>query len=239
MMRPYRSGRSRAGHGVLASCRVAVAAAVLLAAGGAKGQCVDEALKEQLIGKRAYRGVVERKIRKSLRHELAPMGGWYAADVSDGAPIYGGAYTFHFTEDLGLEASYFRTQQRFVFLESIVDSNQGLIQITAPDTELLQYFMGHLVWSLAYGKVRWMGGAIGRYDFHVALGAGAAVEPGERGLAGSAGLGMKFYLNEWLALRFDVRDHIRQMQRERLGIERVVNDVTVLGGLGVFIPFSN
>jgi outer membrane beta-barrel protein len=210
-----------------------------LATSPAHAQCVDEALKEQLIGKRAYRGVVERKIRKSLRHELAPMGGWYAADVSDGAPIYGGAYTFHFTEDLGLEASYFRTQQRFAFLEGIVESNQGLIQITAPETELLQYFMGNLVWSLAYGKVRWMGGAIGRYDFHVALGAGVAVEPGERGLTGSAGFGMKFYLNEWLALRLDVRDQVRQMQRERLGIERIVNDVTVLGGLGVLIPFSN
>lgn len=167
------------------------------------------------------------------------MGGWYAADLSDGAPIYGGAYTFHFTEDLGLEASYFRTQQRFAFLESIVDSNQGLIQITAPNTELLQYFMGNLVWSLAYGKVRWMGGAIGRYDFHVALGAGVAVEPGERGMTGSLGVGMKFYLNEWLALRFDVRDQIRQMQRERLGIEKVVNDITVLGGLAIFVPFTN
>lgn len=238
-MSSYRPGHPRVGHCVLAFCRAALTLAVLFAAGAAEGRCVDEALKEQLIGKRAYRGVVERKIRKSLRHELAPMGGWYAADVSDGAPIYGGAYTFHFTEDLGLEASYFSTQQRFVFLEAIVESNQGLIQITAPETELLQYFMGHLVWSLAYGKVRWMGGAIGRYDFHLALGAGVAVEPGERGLAGSLGLGMKFYLTEWLALRFDVRDHIRQMQRERLGIERVVNDVTVLGGLGVFIPFSN
>ena len=40
-------------------------------------------------------------------------------------------------------------------------------------------------------------------------------------------------------LRLDVRDQIRQMQRERLGIERIVNDVTVLGGLGVFLPFQN
>lgn len=222
----------------LASIGIAYAALCTFAA-PAQAQCVDEALREQLIGKRAYRGVVERKIRKALRHELAPMGGWYAADLSDGAPIYGGAYTFHFTEDLGLEASYFRTQQRFAFLESIVDSNQGLIQITAPNTELLQYFMGNLVWSLAYGKVRWMGGAIGRYDFHVALGAGVAVEPGERGMTGSLGVGMKFYLNEWLALRFDVRDQIRQMQRERLGIEKVVNDITVLGGLAIFVPFTN
>ncbi len=236
MGRGPKGAQRRAGVALLAW---AVLATLGLRAPAASAQCVDEALKEQLIGKRAYRGVVERKIRKALRHELAPMAGWYAGDVSDGAPVYGGAYTFHFTEDVGLEASYLRTQQRFVFLESIVDSNQGLIQITAPETEVLQYFMGNLVWSLAYGKVRWMGGAIGRYDFHVALGAGVAVEPGERGLAGSIGFGTKFYLTEWLAIRLDVRDQIRQMQRERLGIERIVNDVTVLGGLGVFLPFQN
>ncbi len=218
---------------------VLAALAICTSSYSASAQCVDEALKEQLVGKRAYRGVVERKIQKALRHEFTPIGGWYAADLSDGAPIYGGAYTFHFTEDLGLEASYLRTQQNFEFLNSIVDSNQGLVQITAPDSELLQYFMGNLVWSLAYGKVRWLGGAIGRFDFHVNLGAGAAVEPGERGLTGSAGFGMNFYFTEWLALRVDARDYIRQMKRQRLGVEKIVNDIAVLGGLSVFVPFSN
>jgi outer membrane beta-barrel protein len=220
-------------------CLAAVAAVVLGFSRPARAQCVDEALKEQLVGKRSYRGVVERQIQKALRHELSPMGGWYAADVSDGAPIYGGAYTFHFTEDVGLEASYLRTQQNFAFLRGVVDSNQGLVQITAPNTELLQYYMGTLVWSLAYGKVRWLGGAIGRFDFNVALGAGVAVEPGERGFTGEGGFGLKFYANEWLAIRLDARDYIRQMKRQSLGIEQIVNDVAVLGGLSVFIPFSN
>ena len=35
----------------------------------ANAQCVDEALKEQLVGKRAYRGVVPRVFKKALRHE--------------------------------------------------------------------------------------------------------------------------------------------------------------------------
>ncbi len=231
------SGWVQASRGFVAT--LAVLAVVLLGTRPARAQCVDEALKEQLVGKRSYRGVVERQIQKALRHELTPMGGWYAADVSDGAPIYGGAYTFHFTEDLGLEASYLRTQQNFAFLEGVVESNQGLVQITAPDTELLPYFMGNLVWSVAYGKVRWMGGAIGRFDFHVTLGAGVAVEPGERGITGSGGFGLKFYLNEWLALGLDTRDYVRQMKRQNLGIERIVNDIAVLGGLSVFIPFHN
>jgi outer membrane beta-barrel protein len=205
----------------------------------AHAQCVDEALKQQLIGKRAYRGVVPRLFQKALRHELSAMGGWYAGDLSDGAPVYGGAYTFHFTEDLGLEASYFRTTQKFALLEAINDRQAGLIDIVAAERSTVQLFLGHLVWSLAYGKVRWLGGAIGRFDFHVALGAGAAVEPGDLGLTGSGGFGMKFYLAQWLAFRLDVRDHVRAQKRVQLGVEKVVNDVSAMGGLSVFFPFSN
>lgn len=216
-----------------------VALAAFAVAGGARAQCVDEALKQQLIGERAYRGVVPRLIKKALRHELSVLGGWYAGDIADGAPLYGGAYTFHFTEDLALEASYLRTRQSFALLEAIDQRQQGLIDIVEAEDNPIQLFLGHLVWSLAYGKVRWMGGAIGRYDFSVALGGGATVEPGDLGVTGSAGFGFKFYFNEWLALRLDARDIIHSQQRVQLGVDRVVNDITVMGGLSLFIPFSS
>lgn len=205
----------------------------------AHAQCVDEALKEQLVGERAYRGVVPRKFQKALRHELSAMGGWYAGDISDGAPMYGGSYTFHFTEDLGLEASYLRSRQRFALLDAIIDRQQGLVGLVRAEDNPVQFFMGNVVWSLAYGKVRWMGGAIGRYDFYLALGGGATVEPGDLGLTGSGGFGMKFYLTQWLALRLDVRDLVHEQKRVALGVEKIVNDITATGGLSVFIPFTN
>jgi outer membrane beta-barrel protein len=205
----------------------------------ASAQCVDEALKQQLIGERAYRGVVPRLIKKSLRHEVSAMGGWFAGDLSDGAPAYGGAYTFHFTEDLGLEASYLRTREHFALLDAIIARQQGLVNLVKAEDNPVQFFMGHLVWSLAYGKVRWMGGGISRYDFYLSLGGGATVEPGDIGLTGSGGFGMKFYLTEWLALRWDVRDAVHQQKRVSLGVEKVVNDITATGGLSVFIPFHS
>ena len=213
-----------------------MAASSLLVAGAAGAQCVDETLREQLVGQRAYRGVVDRKIQKALRHELGPIGGWFAADISDGAPIWGGAYTFHFTEELGLEASYLRTRRSSDLYNEIIDRHQGQLQLTREEEVDVQLFMGHLVWTLAYGKVRWLGGGIGRFDFHIALGAGAIDAPGER-VAGSAGVGMKFYLTEWLDFRLDFRDLVHG-QRAPLGFERVVNDISATGGLGVFFPFK-
>jgi outer membrane beta-barrel protein len=204
----------------------------------ASAQCVDEALKQQLVGERAYRGVVPRKFQKALRHELSALGGWFAGDLSDGAPVYGGAYTFHFTEDLGLEASYLRSRQRYSLLDAL-NERQPLVDLVETEDNPLQFFSGNVVWSLAYGKVRWLGGAIGRYDFYVSLGGGATVEPGDVGLTGSGGFGMKFYLTQWLALRLDVRDFVHEQKRVALGVEKIVNDITATGGLSVFIPFTN
>ncbi len=221
---------------LLAGCLLGVSACLFLAL-PARAQCVDEELKQELVGKRAYRGVVPRKFKKALRHELSAMGGWYAGDLADGAPMFGGAYTFHFTEDLALEASYFHTWRSFGFLNAVANRNEGLIGI-GNEKSAVNMYMGHLVWTLAYGKVRWFGGPIGRFDFFLALGAGAVDEAGSRGVAGSGGFGMKFFLTDWLAFRLDARDQVRSVKGP-LGVERTVNDVTLLGGFSVFIPFTS
>jgi outer membrane beta-barrel protein len=204
----------------------------------ARAQCVDEELKEQLLGRRAYRGVVPRLFKKALRHELSAFGGWYAADLSDGRATFGGAYTFHFTEDLGLEASYLRTHRSFGFLDAINDRQQGLTQITQNEDAAVQLFMGHVIWSLAYGKIRWFGGPIGRFDFYLALGAGAADEDGTSSVAASGGFGMKFHLAQWMLVRLDIRDHVHSL-RAPLGVDEVVNDITTLAGLSLMLPFSS
>lgn len=209
----------------------------LLQGGRASAQCVDEELKQELVGKRAYRGVVPRKFKKALRHELSPLGGWDAGDIADGAPIYGGAYTFHFTEDLALEASFLHTTRKFGFLEAVDQAHENVLSIGNTSSPVNMY-MGHLVWTLAYGKVRWFGGPIGRFDFYVAAGAGAVDEAGSRGVAGSGGFGMKLFFTDWLGMRLDVRDLVRSV-RGPLGVERTVNDIIALGGLSVFIPFSS
>ena len=71
------------------------------------------------------------------------------------------------------------------------------------------------------------------------LGGGATVQPGDIGLTGSGGFGMKFYLTQWLALRLDVRDFVHEQKRVALGVEKIVNDITATGGFSVFIPFTN
>jgi hypothetical protein len=84
-----------------------------------------------------------------------------------------------------------------------------------------------------------MGGAIGRFDFNIMLGGGATVEPGNLGITGTGGFGLKFYFNEWLAMRLETRDIVHAQQRVQLGVDTVVNDIVVLGGLSLFFPFTS
>lgn len=199
------------------------------------GNCVDEDLKHDLVGGRHYRGVQPRLFTKSFRHELSALGGWLAGDANDGAPWYGGAYTFHFSEELGLEASVGFSRARAKLADTIQRRFPQPIEVYRNDRRVIQY-LGHLMWSLAYGKMRWMGGAISRFDFHIALGGGVADDEVSRGLMGSFGIGSKIYLTSWLALRLELRDQISS--QKILDDRRIVNDLLFFGGLSVFFPFK-
>src|SRR5579883_3682747 len=150
---------------------VAPLACVVSAAAPARAQCVDEELERELVGGRHYRGVQERLFTKAYRHELSALGGWYSADLFSSSWLAGGAYTFHFSEDLGLEASVEFTRFRSAVTDAYERRYPQIQVLDRPDRPGTLYF-GHLVWSFAYGKLRWMGDGISRFDLNAAIGAG-------------------------------------------------------------------
>ena len=217
---------------LIGSLAIAAAAPVMIAA-PAEAQCIDEAIRDELNARRRYRGVRERIFQKALRHEISIMGGVYAADLLSATYLLQAAYTFHVTEDLGLEASfgYSRAESELV---RIIENDRGisLIRIDAP----VFIYQAHLLWTIAYGKLRWFGDGISRFDFNIAIGGGLTDNTTSRGLMFSAGLGIKFLFAEWFSIRIDIRDQV--MQQELLGSSTIVNNLTATLGLSMFIPFT-
>lgn len=203
------------------------------AAATAHAQCIDEAIQDELNARRAYRGVEERLFQKAGRHELSVMGGLYAADLLSSSYIFSGAYTFHVTEALGLEASfgYARADSEIV---RIIERDRGITLLREAAPVLL--YQGHLLWSIAYGKMRWFGSGISRFDLYLALGGGVTDNQTARGLTFSGGLGLKFYLGDWFAVRFDVRDQV--LEQDVLGESTLVQNLVATLGFSVFIPFG-
>jgi outer membrane beta-barrel protein len=201
----------------------------------ARAQCVDEELQQELVGGRHYRGVEQRLFTKAFRHELSAMGGWYAADLYSGNWLAGGAYTFHFSEDLALEALVEFTRFRSAVTDAYERRYPNIQVLDRADKPGTLYF-GHIVWSFAYGKLRWMGDGISRFDFNLAFGAGVTDDSTSRGVTASAGIGTKLYFGKWFAVRFDARDHV--LREVLVGDEHLVNDVLVTLGASVFLPFG-
>lgn len=200
----------------------------------AEAQCIDEAIRDELNARRRYRGVRERLFQKAGRFEVSVMGGVYAADLLSASYLLQGTLTYHVSEEVGLEAGfgYSRADSQLVRL---IEQDRGisLIRLDAP----VFIYQAHLVWAIAYGKVRWFGADIGRIEFNVAVGGGVTDNQTSRGLTGSFGFGVKFFFEEWFALRIDVRDQV--LQQELLGESAIVNNLTATFGLSVFLPFEN
>ena len=202
----------------------------------ASAQCVDDELKQELVGGRHYRGVEERLFTKAFRHELSVMGGLYAADLYSSSWLVGRRVHLPLQRGprpRGERAVHALPQRRDRLVRAALPGDPGA---STTRTSPGRLYFGHLVWSFAYGKLRWMGDGISRFDFNLAIGAGATDDSTSLGVTGSAGLGTKFYFGKWFAVRFDVRDHV--LQEVLVGDEHLVNDVLVTLGASVFIPFG-
>jgi outer membrane beta-barrel protein len=196
-------------------------------------QCVDESIRDELNARRTYRGVQKRVFQKAGRHELSVMGGLYAADLLSSSYLLTAAYTFHFTEYLAIEASfgYTRADSKLVRIVEEETSFTAL-RLNTP----VYLYQGHLLWTLAYGKLRWFEGGISRFDLNLAIGGGVTDNQTAQGITGSAGLGLKLYFTEWFALRIDIRDQV--LTQELLGRTQLVNNLAATLGLSLFLPFS-
>jgi outer membrane beta-barrel protein len=194
--------------------------------------CIDENIKADLFAKRRIRTTRDRLFQQTNRHELTIQGGYYVSDLFDGTYTYGGAYTYHMTEDLAVEASGGYTRISSAGGPELERSFQVLEG--KPRRQLT--FDTDLVWVPAHAKMR-LGGSITHLDLYIALGGGVVDSVLSSDLAGNGGIGMKFFLSTFghaVAIRFDVRDHVF---REQLLAEKVfVNDLTATLGFSLYLP---
>ncbi|HEX2675797.1 MAG TPA: outer membrane beta-barrel domain-containing protein [Polyangiales bacterium] len=202
-------------------------------ASSSASSCIDESIRDELNARRRYRGVQKRLFQKAGRHELSFLGGVYAADLLSSSYLLSGAYTYHFTEDLGLEASFGYTRADSALVRIVeTDTSFTALRLNTP----VYIYEGHLLWSLAYGKLRWFSGSVSRFDLFSAFGGGVTDNQTAQGLTGSFGLGFKMFFGDWFAVRLDLRDQI--LQQELLGHSEIVNNLAATLGLSAFVPFS-
>lgn len=195
--------------------------------------CIDREIANRLAIKRKRRGAVDRLFVKQARHELTLLGGYYSSDLYSATYAAGGSYTYHMTEDMAVEFGAMYTHANADIIRALEDSRGALLDDDYSRVLLVESL---LVWTPIYGKLR-LGGQIMRFDINMSLGVGVVESQTSRGATGVAGFGFKLFIGKAMALRVDARNHV--FRQELLDERFLVNDVSVISGLSLFLPFGN
>jgi outer membrane beta-barrel protein len=179
-------------------------------------------------GKR--KGVQRRDFLKRHRFELSGVGGFYASDTLSSTYSYGGALAYYPSEDFGVEVLVTRSPVRFRLEEPFTSFDQE--HRFTPG--IAWQGMLSLLWSPIHAKLKFSDKTIIHSDVFVVAGAGRTFHETVMGLTWEAGLGIKLYVSHYVTLRLDVRDFL--LPQEVLGRGRITNNITVLGGVSVWLP---
>jgi len=153
----------------------------------------------------------------------------YASDLLSSTYTAGGAVAFFPSEDFGLEllVSYapvkFRLEAPFTSFEQTRRFVPGAA---------LQAVAG-LLFSPFHAKFKLTEETILHGDLYAVAGGGRTFHDSVQGITFQAGVGLQLYLWRRLAFRLDVRDFI--LSQEVLGRGRTTHNLTVLGGLGLWL----
>lgn len=191
--------------------------------------CLDRGIRDELGRELAPRGVQQRDFQKDKKLALSMTGGLYAGDLTSSSWIGGGAATFWFTEDLGLEAS-------FALTPVALDLDAPLAGFFGDDR--FEPGMGYLplanlVWAPIHTKMK-IGDGITHGDIMVFAGAGRLFHESVQGVSFDVGLGLALFTSSWLTVRLDARDVM--VVQEAVAETRFTNNLMATAGVAVWIP---
>lgn len=140
---------------------------------------------------------------------------------------YGLNLAYHITEDFFLEGAYGRSKVGKTSFEDL----SGNIEILSDEDREFSYYSLSLGYNLFPGEV-----FIGKHAFNSALfligGVGNTDFAGEQRFTINFGLGYRFFTNDWLAWRIDVRDYVFDI--DVLGEDKTTHNLEVRTGLTFF-----
>ncbi|TVZ37485.1 outer membrane beta-barrel protein [Alteromonadaceae bacterium 2753L.S.0a.02] len=141
--------------------------------------------------------------------------------------VYGVRFAYHVTEDLFLELTTGETNTSPTSYEILSGGSELL---TKEQRRLLYYNMS-LGWNILPGEV-----FIGKYAFNSAYyiigGAGNTMFADNEYFTYNFGGGFRLFLNDWLAFRLDVRNHL--FTHNILGEDKAVQNLETHLGLSLF-----
>lgn len=197
----------------------------LLLAGAAQAA---EERQEQVIQPELDRRVYTEADIDTEDFEIGAFAGIMSIEDFGSNPVYGVRAAYHVTEDFFVEAAYGTSEAN----ETSYELLSGAARILTDDQRQYDYYNLSVGWNVFPGEAfigsKWAFNTA----FYIIAGVGSTDFAGDSQFTINAGAGYRFLLTDFIALHFDVRDHI--FDTDLLGEEKTTHNLEVSGGISVF-----
>lgn len=160
--------------------------------------------------------------------EIGPYVGMLSIQDFDSEVLYGVRAAWHVTEDFFFEANYGTSEGDLTSYEKL---SGGAPLFEDADRDYTFYNLS-LGWNAFPGEVFFFGGKALKSDFYLIGGGGNTDFLGDNWFTVTLGAGYRLLLNDSIAWRVDVRDHL--FDRDTFGDNETTNNVELSTGFTYF-----
>jgi len=187
-------------------------------------------LDEPIVQPKVERRVIDKVAIDSENLEMGIYTGLYSADRYGTGRVSGVRLAYHISEDLFFEATAGETNLKR-------PPEEGLLQYyTFEDADLaLQYYSINLGYNILPGEVFFGGNWAFNFSFYLLAGVGNTDITGEQRSTLTTGAGMRILFTDWMALHFNMRDHVmRHSYLGGIGEEETIHNLETFTSLTFF-----
>ena len=207
-------------------CVFLTAALCGLGTGQAFGQTFDP--PEQVVHPDIARREIPRAAIDSEDFELGPYAGIISIQDFNSEVVYGLRGAWHITEDFFFEANYGVSKADLTSYERL----SGGAPLFSDDERDYSYYNLSLGWNALPGEIFVFDKYAFKSDFYFIAGAGSTEFLGDNWFTVTLGAGYRLLLNDSVAWRLDIRDHI--YDREAFGAKETTNNIEWSTGFTIY-----
>jgi outer membrane beta-barrel protein len=160
--------------------------------------------------------------------ELGAYFGVLSIEDFESHTVYGARLAYHLTEDFFIEGTFGQSKAGRTSYETL----SGSASLLTDDERDYSYYALSLGWNALPGEVFIGENRAYNTAFYLVAGIGSTTFAGDDRFTVNGGFGYRILPTDWIAVHFDVRDHIFDI--DLLGEKKIVNNLEAHLGLSIF-----
>jgi outer membrane beta-barrel protein len=188
----------------------------------------DPASDRPIIDPQVERREIRRTRIDTEDFELGAYFGIMSIEDFESNAVYGARLAYHLTEDFFLEATVGQTRAGRTSFENL----SGSAEILTDDERDYTYYALSAGWNALPGEIFIGENRAYNSAFYLVAGIGSTTFAGDDRFTVSGGFGYRVLPTDWIAVHFDVRDHVFDI--DLLGEKKIVNNLEAHLGLSIF-----